>query len=277
MEHHREPSREIDRLGLSAWGCMVSGFSNVDASVGVERLVSYLQATDAGLVAIKQYIAFTAKRMIGTGLVLDVGCGLGTDLGRLEAVGLDAVGVDPSMEMLTRARDVSPRTLARSDGGSLPFRSGSFDGCRVERVLQHVADPTRVVGEIARIVRPGGAAFVFEPDYSTFHVESDTVLDGSLPAALLRVRHPRIGAHVASMLERARFRIDDVVTESSRGYHVERLPIDVEAVLTRAVRDGRCESATAVRWMAEQRERSTDGSFRARWDKVLVVATREAG
>lgn len=253
----------------------VSNFSNVDATGGVERLVSYLRATDAGLVAIKQYIAFTAGRMIRTGLVLDVGCGLGADLDRLEAVGLDAVGIDSSMEMLTRARDGALRTVARADAAFLPFGSRSFDGCRVERVLQHVADPTHVVGEIARVVRPG--VFVFEPDYSTFRVDSDVVPGGSLPAALLRVRHPGIGGEVAALLEHAGFQIDDVVTESSRGYHLDRLPIDVEAVLSRAVADGRCDGAIARRWLAEQQERSGSESFRARWDKVLVVATRGEG
>ena len=37
----------------------------------------------------------------------------------------------------------------------LPWRrTASFDACRVDRVLQHVANPTAVVREMVRVLRP---------------------------------------------------------------------------------------------------------------------------
>ena len=56
-----------------------------------------------------------------------------------------------------RADDVAaPRWPSPSgDGQSLPVADGTFEACRVERTLQHVDDPARVVDEIARILRPG--------------------------------------------------------------------------------------------------------------------------
>ena len=256
----------------------MSDFSNVDASPRVDRLISYLQTTDTGLAAMKAYMAWAAKRAVSEGLVVDLGCGIGTDLVRLESTGLAAIGLDSSMQMLRRAAAIAdPLRLAQADVAAIPLRSASVDAVRVERVLQHVAEPREVVAEIARVVRPGGALFVFEPDYDTMRVDSDVVADGSWPAAMLRVRHPRIGSEMLQLFELAGFRTDDVVTESSRGYSFSGLPVDAPMTLARAVADGRCEQATVTAWLDEQRSRTEDGTFRGRWDKVLLVATRREG
>jgi hypothetical protein len=125
------------------------------------------------------------------------------------------------------------------------------------------------------VLRAGAFAAVFEPDYATFQVDSDDPNDRSIPARLLRVRHPRIGAEIARLLEVAGFAIDDVVTESSRGYSLDRrLPVDAVAVVHRAVEDGRFDPGHAARWMSEQRHRSAQATFRASWDKILVIAHR---
>jgi SAM-dependent methyltransferase len=248
------------------------GFSDVDRSDGAERLAAYLRTAHAGLAAMKSYMAAAAKRAVGDGTVLDVGCGLGFDLDRLEGLGLDAVGVDFSVEMLRRAE--SAARLACADGAALPFRDAAFAGCRIERVLQHVADPAAVMAEVARVVRGGGFLSVFEPDYGTFRVESDVVPDGSLPASQVTARHPRIGSRLADLAEAHGFIVDDVVTESSRGYRLDRLPIDAVQAVERAVRSGAAERAFVDRWLDEQRARTAAGTFRARWDKIVLIATR---
>jgi SAM-dependent methyltransferase len=283
-----EPTSGADRLGFAARGVAVSGFSDVDRSVDVDRLVGYLRATNEGLVAMKSYIVAAARRALGEGTVLDLGCGLGDDLARLAAAGLGALGIDSSSEVLRRACATlgSSVPLVRADGVALPLRNGSVDGCRIERVLQHVEDPDVVVAEAARVVRPGGFLAIFEPDYSTFRVDSVVTPDGSLPARLVAVRHPTVGRRLAAMVERHRFRVDDVVTEASRGYRVDALPLDAARIIGRALPVdaasivGHASAAGIVdrdhgeRWLAEQRDRTDAGTFRARWNKILVVATR---
>lgn len=184
--------------------------------------------------------------------------GIGHDLVRLGDVGVRPVGMDASAEMLERARSTDAGVpLVRADGTRLPFGDGSLDGCRGERILQHVEAPAVVVTEIARVLRPGAFVAVFEPDYATFQVDSDEPDDRSIPARLLRVRHPGIGADVAPMLEVAGFAIDDIVTESSRECSLDgRLPVDAVAVLHRAVDDGRFDAGHAARWISEQQHRS---------------------
>jgi SAM-dependent methyltransferase len=45
----------------------------------------------------------------------------------------------------------------------LPFSDGSFDGCLNVVTLEHVRDPARVLGEIARVLRPGGRLLLITP------------------------------------------------------------------------------------------------------------------
>lgn len=135
----------------------MSDFSAVDASNNIDGLVAYLDATDAGLTAMKSYVAAAARRASAhDAVVLDVGCGVGHDLVRLEDGDLRAVGVDASFGMLRIARrrlDPSTR-LVQAEGANLPFRDGCLEACRVERLLQHV----RVVGHLRR--NPTASAFV---------------------------------------------------------------------------------------------------------------------
>src|SRR5215472_1128612 len=98
--------------------------------------------------------------------VLDVGCGLGRDaeiiLGAVGAAGR-VVGIDPNQELVAKAmertRAIFPRPEFRAgDALSLEFADNTFDGCRTDRVLQHLDDPERAVAEMVRVTRPGGRA-----------------------------------------------------------------------------------------------------------------------
>jgi len=109
--------------------------------------------------------------------VIDVGCGVGHDLlrlhQRLESTGL-VVGVDTSERLLTEARHRIPaarRRLAIADGRSLPFVDGSFDAAWVDRVLHWHEDPSPIVQELVRVVRPGGAVALTEPDLRTLTIQ----------------------------------------------------------------------------------------------------------
>jgi SAM-dependent methyltransferase len=202
--------------------------------------------------------------------VLDLGCGLGHDLVRLEGVGLTAIGLDTSEVMLQQAHKATAGALrlAKADGANLPFPDGSFDGCRIERVLQHVADPDDVVAEVRRVLRqPGGFVTVLEPDYTTFRVVSDVDPDGDLVARHLRVRHPDIGGRLVPLAEAHGFVVDDLVCERSFGHRYTSFPVDVATVL------GRVDDQELVaRWVEEQHAREALGTLRIELTKVLVVA-----
>lgn len=266
-------------VGPSAWAprakvVAVSRFPDVDSAPDVGRLVSYLDGTDRGLSPMKSYMAAAAALHVPAGVVLDIGCGMGRDLVRLDALGLAAIGIDASMSMLATARSRFRLPLVQGDAARLPLRAGSLDGCRIERVLQHVISPKAVVDEIARVVRPGGFIAAFDTDFRRYTVETDDEALADLPGAVMRARHPGVGGDLAALMAEAGFEIRNIVTELSHTSSFDRMPTDVRGSMARAVMEGVLERATADWWIAEQERRTAAGNFRATWVKVLVTGTR---
>lgn len=107
--------------------------------------------------------------------LLDVGCGPGSitrDLAERLAPG-QVVGLDLSAETLAAAReDAAARgltNLAYQQGSvyELPFPDQSFDVAYAHQVLQHLREPAHAVGEMLRVLRPGGLIAVREVDWGT--------------------------------------------------------------------------------------------------------------
>ena len=101
--------------------------------------------------------------------VLDVACGTGHLLRMLGAAlpsGTKLFGVDLSPHYIARAREVLPRDLDISlicdNAESLPFLDASFDVVTSVYLLHEIPAEvrTRVLQEIARVVRPGGTVVV---------------------------------------------------------------------------------------------------------------------
>lgn len=249
----------------------MSVFSDLDASRQPEAALRYLDDTDDFMSALKAYVVAAMARYVPGGRVLDLGCGVGHDLVRLAGAGLAPVGVDLSHLALRRAR-ARATSVVRADGVRLPFRDASVDGCRIERVLQHVADPGALVDDVLRVVRPGGVLALLEPDHTSLRVDSRVDPSGALLSAMATAQHPSIGAALADQLRQRGCRVDDVVTEQSFGYQLDGLPLKAAAALDRAVSAGTLSARDGNAWLAEQAVRNRDGSFRATWTKVLVIA-----
>ncbi len=97
--------------------------------------------------------------------VLEVGCGAGVDLARFARGGARVTGVDltPSAIELARAnfsQQGLTADLRVANGEALPFPDGRFDLVYAHGVVQYTADPERLVGECARVLRAGGEAIV---------------------------------------------------------------------------------------------------------------------
>jgi demethylmenaquinone methyltransferase / 2-methoxy-6-polyprenyl-1,4-benzoquinol methylase len=91
--------------------------------------------------------------------VLDVATGTGAVARELiSQKGCTVVGLDQSPEMLAEARRRLPRSVTLIEGHAeeLPFPDGAFDGLTFTYLLRYVDDPAAVLGELARVVRPGG-------------------------------------------------------------------------------------------------------------------------
>jgi demethylmenaquinone methyltransferase/2-methoxy-6-polyprenyl-1,4-benzoquinol methylase len=95
--------------------------------------------------------------------ILDVATGTGMVALALAARGADVTALDQSEAMLSVARS---RRLPEAAGGGitfvtgeaehLPFEDASFDALTFTYLLRYVDDPTATLGELARVVKPGG-------------------------------------------------------------------------------------------------------------------------
>lgn len=93
--------------------------------------------------------------------VLDVGCGGGFLSEEFARGGFEVSGIDPAAETIETARTHAAATglaihYQVGSGESIPFPDASFDLAACCDVLEHVDDLERVIGEIARVLRPGG-------------------------------------------------------------------------------------------------------------------------
>ena len=94
----------------------------------------------------------------GGSSVLEVGCGTGNYIKAIRSrVGCRAWGIDPSMEMLARARE-DPRSVdfRYGRGESIGFEDGSYDLVFSVDVIHHVEDRGAYLAEAHRVLRPGG-------------------------------------------------------------------------------------------------------------------------
>lgn len=93
--------------------------------------------------------------------LLEVGCGIGTDLARFARGGAICTGVDLSQTAIDLAKknfELHGRsaTLLAGNGEALEFPDASFDVVYAHGVVQYTADAARLVGECHRVLRPGG-------------------------------------------------------------------------------------------------------------------------
>jgi ubiquinone/menaquinone biosynthesis C-methylase UbiE len=113
-----------------------------------------------------------ANSLGGSGAPLvDVGVG-GSGYTVIEAAraGRDAIGCDLSLTGLLTARQfaeeagVAERTcFVCCSAERLPLASATFDVALAIAVLEHVPDDTAAIGELARVLRPGGRAWITAP------------------------------------------------------------------------------------------------------------------
>lgn len=107
--------------------------------------------------------------------VLDVGCGTGTlAIAAKRAVGEmgEVFGVDPSPEMVARARGKAQKqgarvTFAEGVAESLPFPDGRFDVVVNTVMLHHLPKDERqqAVREMKRVLKPNGRGRVLAVDF----------------------------------------------------------------------------------------------------------------
>lgn len=106
--------------------------------------------------------------------ILEVGCGFGAFTIFCRALyDYQTYAVEPDPRARNCARELAELAgvecpIEDSSGESLPFPDESFDFVYSSNVLEHVQDPSRVLAESIRVLKPGGYLFYTYPNYCSF-------------------------------------------------------------------------------------------------------------
>lgn len=242
--------------------------------------VTYMDTVAAAAVDYKQQLLDLL--VLEPGLtVLDLGCGPGADLPSMaDAVTTSGrvVGVDIDQKMVdaanSRFHDHPHVEIHLGDGHALPFEEATFDRARMDRALQHVADPSTVLSELLRVLKPGGLLRIGEPDWDSLVVDGDLEMNRAFNRFICStmVRNATIGRQLARLARLAGFEVEAVHT-AAPVFHDFPLADEIFAFTRnteRAVRAGAIERADGERWLAELRE----GDFSAAPLMFLLAARK---
>jgi ubiquinone/menaquinone biosynthesis C-methylase UbiE len=128
--------------------------------------------------------------------LLEVGCGMGTDLlqfarGGAHCTGLDLTRRSIELSELHFALYGMSASFLLADGERLPFTNESFDVVYSNGVLHHTPDTARAVHELHRVLRPGGTAKVMLYHRHSLYYWGEIILHrGLLRGHLLRGHTP---------------------------------------------------------------------------------------
>jgi 2-polyprenyl-3-methyl-5-hydroxy-6-metoxy-1,4-benzoquinol methylase len=95
--------------------------------------------------------------------VLDVGCGFGESLGYHRSRGCDVVGIDADENI----RRIAERFGFDARVGlfhAADFAANSFDFVTLDQVIEHAADPVRLLRDASAVLRPGGTVLLSTPN-----------------------------------------------------------------------------------------------------------------
>jgi SAM-dependent methyltransferase len=217
--------------------------------------------------------------------VLDVGSGVGDDafrMARRVMPGGLVVGIDASERMVEEARSRAPEgfnvRFEKADARTLPFDNATFDRVRIDRTLQHIPRPEAVLGEMVRVLKPGGLLLAYDNDWETFSIMG---ADGDATKIIENLwrnsfANPRMGRDlegcvaVQGLADIECYQSVSVITDFATTDKIYNLTESAR----RAVDTMLLTPERADRWLQGLRSSSLSGEFRCTLTACTVVAKR---
>lgn len=217
---------------------------------------------------------------------LDVGCGPGYLTCEVaETVGEDGhvVGLDLSERLLEVARERAHQTgvadraeFHRADAVDLVAGDASFDAAAAVQVLEYVPDVSRAVGELHRVLRPGGRLVVVDTDWRSCVWNSD---DRQRTDDVLRrweehFVHPHLPTELVGLLRDAGFEDPEVevipllnVNPGAEAYSLRMLDTIAHFV-------GRSAPDLAAAWRDDVERQARRGTYFFSLCRFQITASR---
>lgn len=233
----------------------MSGQAAEDRSITDAEIAAHDDQRDIGEAGWASLRALYAEELHGT--VLDAGGGTGA---ALDAAGLDVVLADVDEHMLAaaRGRGLPAHRVLQADVTALPFADASFDGAHVAHVLHVVDEWRRAIGEVARVVRPGGSVLLAlggahqsDPELGEISARIDEEIGGMETVTLGQARglnSPEDADHAFALagINRAAVRRIDGAHRRTLGQVIDRMLLNpYRSTASREVRARAAERITA--------------------------------
>jgi SAM-dependent methyltransferase len=215
--------------------------------------------------------------------LLELGCGPGglwlENSGRIPR-GWEITLSDASPGMLEQARtnlEVTGRPFHFEviDAQCIPFSGGTFDAVIANHMLYHVPDRTKALGEIRRVLRPGGR--LFASTVGRGHMREMVELIGRFDPELEAWGAGGLAAETIT-LENGAAQLSPLFTDISLHRYEDALVVTEPAPLVDYVLSGRIkldgeERAKFVRYVEKEMERG-GGVFRVTKESGIFEAVR---
>jgi len=129
-----------------------------------ERIVPFNES-EKGRGEIEEVLALLRQAGV-KGRVLDAGCGPGLNVARLRQAepSWSVTGADYSPAGVRIAASRVGGAFLNADAHNICFPAETFGGVIMTHAIGHVADPAQVLGELRRVLKPGGALVITTPN-----------------------------------------------------------------------------------------------------------------
>jgi SAM-dependent methyltransferase len=128
----------------------------------------------------REWVLYPRLRAEVTGKCLDIGCGLGAFISyRTNTIGVD---INHMCVEFCRSRELEAYEF---NGSDLPFEESSFDSLILDNVLEHISEPSALLIDFARVLKPKGKLLVGvpgrkgyagDPDHKVFYTRESLQL-----------------------------------------------------------------------------------------------------
>jgi len=255
----------------------------------LEALVARLEARGRHprfVAMLHEYLS--AMEIDSAATVLDLGCGGGVvarTIARRPGFAGRVTGIDRSPYLTAAATDFARREGAdrlvefrAGDSHALALPDAAFDAVVAHTLLSHVEDPRAVMKEIARLLKPGGKAAIFDGDYASMtYAGGDPVTAKAMDEAIVNAltTNPRVMREMPQLL-----RDCGLTLARSFAYMIadigkaDYFAPGIQALLRLLPSAGATTESEARDWVAAMIKRSDEGTYFGAANFYSYIATR---
>jgi arsenite methyltransferase len=221
--------------------------------------------------------------------VVDVGSGPGLLAAEMATqVGSDGrvIGLDLSDSMLALSRQRSADlgvssclSFLKADAVRLPFADNMFDAAVSTQVFEYVPDVPAALGELHRVLRPGGRVLILDTDWDSlvWAAGDQARMQRLLEAWVERFADPHLPRSLAWQLRGAGFQLErrEVLVLFNPEYDPNTYSVANGQIMADfAVSQGRMPREEAEAWMGELQRLGGQGRYFFSLNRYLFLATK---